>query len=128
VTAVNSATKATTRCIQLWRRRRRGRAIGRFQPSRACARPGRRFDAGDGRRSKEREAPLGVSTGMEVAADAMERKSEVDTESRLGGVNRTNLKFTKFKHNYKPGLALKLKMSPRERTKTNHKQIKSVTR
>jgi hypothetical protein len=44
-------------------------------------------------------------------------------ESRLegGGVNRANLKFTKFKHNYKPGLALELKSSPRERAKTNHK-------
>jgi hypothetical protein len=30
------------------------------------------------------------------------------------GVNRANLKFTKFKHNYKPGLALELKSSPRE--------------
>jgi hypothetical protein len=43
-------------------------------------------------------------------------------------VNRANLKFTKFKHNYKPGLALELKSSPRERAKTNHKQIRSVTR
>jgi hypothetical protein len=30
-------------------------------------------------------------------------------ESRLeGGVNRANLKFTNFKHNYKPGLALEI--------------------
>jgi hypothetical protein len=32
-------------------------------------------------------------------------------------VNRANLKFTKFKHNYKPELALELKSSPRERAK-----------
>jgi hypothetical protein len=30
-------------------------------------------------------------------------------ESRLeGGVNRANLKFTNFKHNYKPGLTLEI--------------------
>jgi hypothetical protein len=56
-------------------------------------------------------------------------KIDTQSESRLkGGVNRANLKFTKFKHNYKPGLALELKSSPRERAKTNHKQIKNVTR
>jgi hypothetical protein len=52
-------------------------------------------------------------------------------ESRLeggGGVNRRNMKFINFKHNYKPGLALKIKSSPKERAKTNHKQMKSVTR
>jgi hypothetical protein len=30
------------------------------------------------------------------------------SESRLEGVNRANLKFTNFKHNYKPGLALEI--------------------
>jgi hypothetical protein len=30
-------------------------------------------------------------------------------------VNRANLKFTNFKHNYKSGLALEIKMSPKER-------------
>jgi hypothetical protein len=29
-----------------------------------------------------------------------------------------------FKHNYKPGLALEIKSSPKERVKTNHKQMK----
>jgi hypothetical protein len=29
-----------------------------------------------------------------------------------------------FKHNYKPGLALEMKSSPKERAKTNHKQMK----
>jgi hypothetical protein len=37
------------------------------------------------------------------------------------------LKFINFKHNYKPGLALEIKSSPKERTKTYHKQMKSVT-
>jgi hypothetical protein len=41
------------------------------------------------------------------------------SESRLGGVNRRKLKFTNFKHNYKPGLALEIKSSPKERAKTN---------
>jgi hypothetical protein len=43
-------------------------------------------------------------------------------------VNRANLKFTNFKHNYKPGLALELNSSPKERVKTNHKQIIRMTR
>jgi hypothetical protein len=46
-------------------------------------------------------------------------RSKKVCESRLegGGVNRANLKFTKFKHNNKPELALELKSSPRERAK-----------
>jgi hypothetical protein len=59
----------------------------------------------------------------------MKHRALIPIESHLeGGVNRANLKFIKFKHNYKPGLALELKSSPRERAKTNHKQIRSVTR
>jgi hypothetical protein len=58
----------------------------------------------------------------------MKHPAPIPVESRLEGVNRANLKFTKFKHNYKPGLALELKSSTRERAKTNHKQIRSVTR
>jgi hypothetical protein len=38
------------------------------------------------------------------------------------------MKFIKFKHNYKSGLALEIKLSPKERAKTNHKQIKRMTR
>jgi hypothetical protein len=49
-------------------------------------------------------------------------------ESRLEGVNRRNLKIINLSTHYKPGLALEIKLSPKERTKTNHKQIKSVTR
>jgi hypothetical protein len=43
-------------------------------------------------------------------------------------VNRRNLRFVNLKHNYKPGLVLEIKSSPKERAKTNHKQMKSVTR
>jgi hypothetical protein len=31
----------------------------------------------------------------------------------------------KFKHNYKPGLALEIKASSKERAKTNHKRIRA---
>jgi hypothetical protein len=58
----------------------------------------------------------------------MKYQALIPIESRLEGVNRANLNFTNFKHNYKLGLALELKSSPKERAKTNHKQIKSVTR
>ena len=41
-------------------------------------------------------------------------------ESSLEGVvNRRKLKFTNFKHNYKLGLALEIKPSPKDRVKTN---------
>jgi hypothetical protein len=35
------------------------------------------------------------------------------------------MKFINFKHNYKSGLALEIKSSPKERVKTNHKQMKA---
>jgi hypothetical protein len=41
------------------------------------------------------------------------------SESRLEGVKRRKLKFINLKHNYKPGLALEIKSSPKERAKTN---------
>jgi hypothetical protein len=34
-------------------------------------------------------------------------------------VNRRKLKFTNFKHNYNPGLALEINSSPKERVKAN---------
>jgi hypothetical protein len=58
----------------------------------------------------------------------MKHRTLIPIESRLEGVNRANLKFTNFKHNYKSGLALEIKPSPKERAKTNHKQMKGVTR
>jgi hypothetical protein len=36
-------------------------------------------------------------------------------------VNRQNLKFTNLKYNYKPGLALELKPSPKGRAKNKSK-------
>jgi hypothetical protein len=48
----------------------------------------------------------------------MKHRVLIPIESRLeGGVNRTNLKFTNFKHNYKPVLALELNSSLKERAK-----------
>jgi hypothetical protein len=60
----------------------------------------------------------------------MKYRALIPIESRLegGGVNRWNLKIIKLSTHYKPGLALEKKMSPKERAKTNHKQMKSVTR
>jgi hypothetical protein len=40
-------------------------------------------------------------------------------------VNRRKLKFTNFKHNFKPGLALEIKPSPKERVKTNQLRNKA---
>jgi hypothetical protein len=36
------------------------------------------------------------------------------------------MKFINFKHHYKSELVLEIKASPKERAKTNHKQMKSV--
>jgi hypothetical protein len=46
-------------------------------------------------------------------------------ESRLEGVSRWKLEFTNFNHNYKPGLALEIKSSPKERAKTNQPRNKA---
>jgi hypothetical protein len=35
------------------------------------------------------------------------------------------MEFIKFKHNYKPGLALEIKSRPKKRAKTNHKRIRA---
>jgi hypothetical protein len=43
-------------------------------------------------------------------------------------VNRRNLKIINLSTHYKPGLALELKSSPKERVKTNHKQMERMTR
>jgi hypothetical protein len=42
-------------------------------------------------------------------------------------VNRRNLKFTTLNTIYKSGLALEISPSPKERVKTNHKQMKRAT-
>jgi hypothetical protein len=46
-------------------------------------------------------------------------------ESHLEGGEYGNLKFINFKHHYKPGLALEIKASMKERAKTIHKQMKA---
>jgi hypothetical protein len=38
----------------------------------------------------------------------MKHQAPIPIESCLEGVNRWNLKFINFKHNYKPGLALEI--------------------
>jgi hypothetical protein len=43
-------------------------------------------------------------------------------------VNRQNLKIINLSTHYKLRLALEIKLSPKERAKTNHKQIARVTR
>jgi hypothetical protein len=58
----------------------------------------------------------------------MKYRALIPIESRLEGVNRENLTFINLGTHYKPGLALELKASPKERAKTNHKQIKRMTR
>jgi hypothetical protein len=42
-------------------------------------------------------------------------------------VNRWKLKFIKLKHNYKPGLALEIKSSPKERENKSTKEIEWMT-
>jgi hypothetical protein len=66
------------------------------------------------------DLPLGVISRHHFEwLDSNEAPTLVPIESRLEGVDRRKLKFTNFKHNYKPGLALVIKPSPKERAKTN---------
>jgi hypothetical protein len=55
-----------------------------------------------------------------------DEKVIIDIESRLEGVDRRKPKFTNFKHNYKSGLALEIKSSPKERAKTNQPRNKAI--
>jgi hypothetical protein len=57
----------------------------------------------------------------------MKYRALIPIESRLEGVNRRKLKFRDFQHNYKPGLALEINSSPKEREITNQKQMKRMT-
>jgi hypothetical protein len=52
----------------------------------------------------------------------------IPIESRLEGVNRRNLKIINLSTHYKSGLALEIKPSPKERVKTNQRQMKWMTR
>jgi hypothetical protein len=51
--------------------------------------------------------------------------SSIEPESRLEGVNRRNLKIINLSTHYKPGLALELNTSPKERGKTNQPRNKA---
>jgi hypothetical protein len=55
----------------------------------------------------------------------MKYRALIPIESRLEGVNRQNLKIINLKHKYKPGLALEIKLSPKERAKTNQPRNKA---
>jgi hypothetical protein len=57
----------------------------------------------------------------------MKYRALIPNESRLEEGEQENLKFINFKHNLQAGLALEVKASPKERAKTNHKQIKRIT-
>ena len=52
----------------------------------------------------------------------IEVKAERIIESRLEGVDRRNLKFTTLNTHYKPGLALELNPSPKERENKSTKE------
>jgi hypothetical protein len=43
-----------------------------------------------------------------------------------GGVNRRKLKVINLKHNYKPGLALETKPSPKERKNKSTREIERM--
>jgi hypothetical protein len=47
----------------------------------------------------------------------MKYRALIPIESRLEGVDRRKLKFINLKHNYKPGLALEINPSQKERGK-----------
>jgi hypothetical protein len=55
----------------------------------------------------------------------MKYQALIPIESRLEGVDRRKLKFINLKHNYKSGLALEIKPSPKERVKTNQPRNKA---
>jgi hypothetical protein len=54
----------------------------------------------------------------------MKYRAPITIASCLEGVNRQNLKFTNLSTHYKPGLALELNSSPKER-KTNQQRNKA---
>jgi hypothetical protein len=58
----------------------------------------------------------------------MKYRTLIPIESRLegGGVNRRKLKVINLKHNYKPGLALETKPSPKERKNKSTREIERM--
>jgi hypothetical protein len=58
-----------------------------------------------------------LPTSLRVVRLLMKYRALIPIESRLEGVDRRKLKFINLKHNYKPGLALEINPSPKERGK-----------
>jgi hypothetical protein len=56
----------------------------------------------------------------------MKHRTLIPIESRLEGVNRRNLKIINLSTHYKPGLALELNSSPKERGKQINQEIKRM--
>jgi hypothetical protein len=56
----------------------------------------------------------------------MKHRAPIPIESRLEGVNRRNLKIIKLSTHYKPGLALEMNSSPKERGKQINQEIKQM--
>jgi hypothetical protein len=54
----------------------------------------------------------------------MKYQALIPIESRLEGDEYANLKFINLSTHYKPGLALEIETSLKERVKTNHKRIR----
>jgi hypothetical protein len=57
--------------------------------------------------------------GMNILLIILSLWQRYHWKSPRGGVDRQNLKFINFKLNYKPGLVLEIKPSPKDRAKTN---------
>jgi hypothetical protein len=86
-------------------------------------------------RPRDKRVTRGSANGQKVAPDCpmchqtvRYATRPVASESHLEGMDRRKLKFTNLKHNYKPGLALEIKPSPKERVKNKSRQIKWMTR
>jgi hypothetical protein len=55
----------------------------------------------------------------------MKLQAPIPIESRLEGLNRRNLKIINLSTHYKPGLALEMNSSPKERGETNQPRNKA---
>jgi hypothetical protein len=56
----------------------------------------------------------------------MKHRAPIPIESRLEGVNRRNLKIINLSTHYKPGLALEMNPSPKEKGKQINQEIKRM--
>jgi hypothetical protein len=56
----------------------------------------------------------------------MKHRALIPIESRLEGVDRRNLKIIHLSTHYKPGLALEMNSSPKERGKQINQEIKQM--